>query len=81
MFGYVDRRTDAERRLDLEAADKRQAEGLLALGFLKNVVRPQLKAAGLEVGLPGQSYIHGSELLVEMDGVTYRITAKVDHDE
>lgn len=81
MFGYEDRRTEKERLRDLEAADKRQAENLLALGFLKTVLRPRLKEAGAEVGLAGTGSYSGAELLAEVDGVTYRITAKVDHDE
>lgn len=81
MFGYEDRRTEKERLRDLEAADKRQAENLLALGFLKTVLRPRLKEAGAEVGLAGKGSCSGAELLAEVDGVTYRITAKVDHDE
>jgi hypothetical protein len=81
MFGYEDRRTEKERLRDLEAADKRQAENLLALGFLKTVVRPRLKEAGVDVGLAGSGVYNGAELLAEVDGVTYRITASVDHDE
>ena len=53
MFGYEDRRTVQERQRDLEAADKRRAEKYLALGFLKNVVRPMLKDSGADVGLAG----------------------------
>lgn len=79
MFEYEDRRTEKERLRDLEAADKRRVENLLALGFLKTVLRPRLKDAGAEVGLAGLD-ISGAELLAELDGVTYKITAKVDHD-
>jgi hypothetical protein len=81
MFGYEDKRTPAERIRDLEAADKRKSNNMLALGFLKTVVRSRLKEAGAEVGLAGASSYEGAELLVELDGVTYKICAKVDHDD
>ena len=80
MFGYEDKRTEQERLRDLEAADKRRAEDLLSLGFLKTVLRPRLKEAGAEVGLAGTGNFSGAELLAEVDGVTYKITARVDHD-
>ena len=80
MFGYEDRRTSQERQRDIEFADKRRAENLLALGFLKNVVRPLLKDSGADVGLAGDGRFNGAELLVEVDGVTYKICASVDHD-
>lgn len=82
MFGYEDRRTEKERLRDLEAADKQRAEHLLALGFLKTVLRPRLKEAGVEVGLAGSTSLFGTtELLAKVDGVTYRIIVRVDHDE
>ncbi len=81
MFGmYEDRRTAAERQRDLEQADKRRAEKLLALGFLKNTVRPLLKESGADVGLAGEGSYGSAELLVECHGVTYKLTASVDHD-
>jgi len=80
MFGmYEDRRTSEERRRDLERADKRRAESQLAFGFLKNVVRPLLKDTGADVGLTGEGS-YAAELLVEVDGVTYKVSATVDHD-
>lgn len=81
MFGYEDRRTPQERQRDLASADKRRAENLLALGFLKSTVRPLLKGVGMDVGLAGEGGFSGAELLVEIDGVTYKLTARVDHDE
>lgn len=81
MFGFEDRRTEAERRRDLEAADKRKSDNLLALGFLKNEVRPLLNSAGLHVGLAGKGSFGNAEMLVESAGITFRITASVDHDE
>ena len=80
MFGYEDKRTDKERLRDLEAADKVRADSLLALGFLKTVLRPRLKDSGAEVGLAGTGNFLGAELLAEVDGVTYKITVRVDHD-
>lgn len=80
MFGYEDRRTPEERRRDLEFADKRRSEKFLALGFLKNTVRPLLRKSGADVGLAGEGYISGAQLLVEVDGVTYKLTATVDND-
>lgn len=81
FFGYEDKRTQQERLRDLEAADKRRSEKFLALGFLKNTVRPLLKERRADVGLAGEGHIYGAELLVEVDGVTYKLTACVDHDE
>lgn len=82
MFGmYEDRRTPEERRRDLQRQDKNNAERMLALGFLKNTVRPLLKGKGMEVGLAGEGGYCRSELLVEVDGITYKIEASVDHDE
>jgi hypothetical protein len=80
MSMYGDGRTEKERLRAIEATDKRRSETLLALGFLKTVLRPILQKTGANVGLAGNSDYHGAELLVEVDGVTYRITAKVDHD-
>lgn len=80
MFGYEDRRTDEERRRDLEASYKREAERKLAIGFLKNVIRPLLKNSGADVGLAGEDIV-GAVLLVEVDGVTYKLNATVDHDD
>lgn len=81
MFGYEDRRTERERNRDLEAADKRRSEEALALGLLKNSIRPLLKEAGAEVGLPGSGSFGAAELLMEVDGVTYKIAVRVDHDD
>ena len=82
MFGmYEDRRTPEERRRDLESADKRQAENLLALGFLKTCVRPLLKKSGADVGLAGSGSFGSAELLAEVGGITYKLTARVDHDD
>lgn len=80
MFGYEDKRTPQERLRDMESNDKRQAEKLLALGFLKSVIRPMLKDAGMEVGLPGLDVL-GAELLIENAGITYKLTLSVDHDD
>lgn len=80
MFGYEDKRTPQERIRDLEYADKRRAEKSLALGFLKNTVRPLLKKSGAEVGVAGKDIL-GAELLVEVDGVTYKLSASVNHDD
>lgn len=79
MF-YEDTRSAEERKRDREAADKRRADSLLARGFLKNSVRPLLAKSGAEVGLVGEGFILGAELLVEVDGVTYKLTASVNHD-
>ena len=65
MFDFTDRRTDAERRRDLEAADKLRAEAQLALGFLKNNVRPLLAGSGATVGIAGLDW-YAAELLVEV---------------
>lgn len=83
MFGYEDRRTAEERHRDAAAADKNRADGLLALGFLKNNVRPLLKNAGAEVGLAGApaGLWKAAELLVEVNGVTYKVSVVVDHDK
>ena len=81
MFGYEDRRTAQERLRDQDRADRIQAEGVLALGFLKTKVRELLKGAGADVGLAGSGSFGSAELLVEVDGVTYRLTARVDHDD
>ncbi len=80
MFGYEDRRTEAERNRDLRAADKTRAEGLLALGFLKTSIREMLKNAGADVGIAGTAYFGSAELLAEVDGVTYKISVRVDHE-
>jgi hypothetical protein len=82
MFGmYEDRRTAEERKRDFELQDKRRGEKFLALGFLKNTVRPLLKDSGADVGLAGEGSYSGAELLVEVDGVTYKLQASVDHHE
>jgi hypothetical protein len=81
MFGFPeDRRTPAERQRDLEAADKRHSNEMLALGFLKNNVLPLLQNAGANTGLVGRGTFGTAELLVEMDGVTYKVEARVNHD-
>lgn len=54
---------------------------LLSLGFLKNTVRPKLQEIGCDVGLAGNGRYDGAELLVESDGVTYRLQVSVDHDD
>jgi hypothetical protein len=80
MFGYEDRRTKEERNRDLELADKRNAEGLLSIGFLKTNIRQLLKDSGANVGIVGNGLFGSAELLAEVDGVTYKITVRVDHD-
>ena|GEM_PF-4807998 len=81
MF-FDDNRTAAERRRDLERAGRRQANGVLARGFLETCVRPLLVKAKLDVGLTGSSdFGDGGELLAEVDGVVYKLTARVDHDD
>ena len=62
FFDYQDKRTDEERKRDIEFADKRRANDMLALGCLKNTIRPLLVKAGLDVGLVGSHYIVGAEL-------------------
>lgn len=64
----------------MERGDKLRAESLLALGFLENTVRPLLKNAGAEVGLTGKESFNSASLLVEVGGVTYKLTASVDHE-
>ena len=82
MFGmHEDRRTPAERERDLENDNKRKDGDKLALGFMKGVIRPLLKATDAEVGLAGEGNYGGAELLVEVGGVTYRLKASVDHDD
>lgn len=80
MFDFTDRRTEAERRRDQEQVDKWKANKALALGFMKHTVRPLLKQAGADVGLAGDG-LTGAELLVEVDGVTYQLVARVNHDQ
>ena len=85
MFGngmWQDRRTPEERRRDLERRDIEAANQKLAIGFLKNIVRPLLKDANEDVGIVGEGrWGEGAEMLSQADGVTYKITVKVDHDE
>jgi hypothetical protein len=81
MFGYEDRRTAAERDRDLRQAEKREANALLALGFMKSVVRPLFIEKGANVGLAGKGGYGEAEILVEVDGVTYKIRASVDNEE
>jgi hypothetical protein len=78
MF-WEDKRTAAERQRDLDFGDKLRAESVLALGVLKNTVRPLLDNAGVSVGLAGTGSF-SAEMLLEIDGVTYKMTMKVDHD-
>lgn len=79
MF-FEDRRTAEERKRDIEFNDKRKAENLLAIGCLKNSIRPLLAKAGLDVGLVGTGSFSGAELLLEIDGVTYALSLRVNHD-
>ena len=45
-------------------------------------VRPLLVKAGASVGLVGiGTFGSSAELLVEVDGVTYRLSADVNHDD
>ena len=82
MFGsYRDERTPEEKRRDREIADVNRANQKLAVGFLKNM-RPLLKERVADVGLVGDSrFGSGAELLIEADGVMYKITAQVERDE
>jgi len=80
MFGYEDRRTDKERQRDLEWADRRATDELLAIGFISTALRPMLKNAGVDVGLAGKGSFGSAELLCEVDGVTYKISVCVDHN-
>lgn len=74
-------RSEEQRRRDIEAGDKMRANTELSVGFLKNVVRPLLAGSGREVGLVGKSSLSlGGELLVEEDGITYKISVSVNRD-
>lgn len=75
---FEDHRTDEEKRNDKEYADKARAEQRLSLGLLKSV-GTLLKNAGANAGLAGNDHFNKALLLVEVDGVTYKLTAEVDH--
>lgn len=81
MFDFYDKRTPAERERDLRFAETRQQNGLLATGFLNVLRRAFSQDETLQVGLVGQGhYGDGAELLIESDGVTYKLTCRVDHE-
>ena len=80
MFGYEDKRTPEERKRDADRGAVLRANQHLALGFLKTFVRHQLDSQGTEVGIPSLSDLWRAEMMVERDGVTYRILVEVDHD-
>lgn len=61
--------------------DKLKANNRLARGFLQTCVRPLLQKHGATVGLAGTGTIARAEMLVEVGGVTYKLTAAVDHDD
>jgi|15BtaG_2_1085339.scaffolds.fasta_scaffold01310_7 hypothetical protein len=82
MFGdFQDRRTDAERERDLEAANKREMDGKLARGFLDIRVRQALEAVGIQVGFVGRGFLGSNELLVKEDDITYKLVASVDNSD
>lgn len=80
MFGYEDRRTPQQVQRDIAAADKRRSEQLIALSVLKNTIRPILKKAGIEVGLAGNDTF-SSEMLLEIDEITFKLQLRIDHEE
>jgi len=79
MFGWEDMRTPEEKKRDHELGRTIKSNQKLALGFLKNL-KPVLKEAGLDVGMVGKGLVFGAELLVESDGITYKIKVDVDND-
>jgi hypothetical protein len=79
MF-FEDKRTAQERQRDLEMGDKMRAEKILAVNCLKSSIRPVLERAGVNIGLVGTGSYSGAELLLEIDGVTYTLSLRVNHD-
>jgi hypothetical protein len=79
MF-FEDKRTAQERQRDLEMGDKMRAEKILAVNCLKSSIRPVLERAGVSIGLVGTGSYSGAELLLEIDGVTYSLSLRVNHD-
>lgn len=81
MFDFVDRRTDEERHRDFEFGEKRRRNGVLARGFAEQL-RKHLVAESLDVGLVGPAMFgDGGELLIQADGITYKIQVTVAVDD
>lgn len=82
MFDFVDRRTDEERQRDFEWSEKRRRNGVLARGFTEEMRRRLIADELLAVGLVGAGrFCDGAELLIQSDGVTYRIDVSVAVDD
>ena len=81
MFGMYDDKMNA-RRTPQGCGTRRQVASrkFACIRFLENTVRPLLKNAGAEVGLTGKESFNSASLLVEVGGVTYKLTASVDHE-
>lgn len=79
---FNDNRTEEERRRDREYADKRLQRKLLAMGFAEGIRKLMNEHGGddVAVGLVGEG-LFAPELLVQSDGVTYKISVSVDHDD
>jgi len=75
---FEDRRTAAERDRDLKRNEKIEQERLLSLNFLHLIRNVLCDAEGLELGLVGRGNYSGAEMLVESNGVTYRMKMEVD---
>ena len=79
MF-YEDRRTPAERDRDLKEREKRDQRSVLAVAFLENLRRRLAGDGSIEVGLVGKGPSGVADLLLEVDGVTYKLSAIVERD-
>jgi len=82
MFGYEDRRTPKERERDLAHVEKQAQNRVLARSFL-DALRVRLEQdQGIQLGLVsnGLGFLDDPSLLIESDGVTYRLEVKVDHE-
>ena len=80
MFGdFTDRRTPAERQRDQNEADERNANQLLSVGLLNQLI-PILQNHGYTTGLAGKGSFGKAELLIKLNDVTYELNARVNHE-
>lgn len=80
MFDYVDKRTEQERQRDFEWGEKRRQNGVLSRGFTEQL-RKRLAKESMDVGLVGSGMFGDGELLVQANGVTYKIQVCVAADD